>query len=110
MEAPPSTPSAISSQNEKFDEPPLLALPISPSDNDPNTINVVVQPGQTLRQIALRTLGQYNSELMRQIQSLNAGMTDPNHIEANQEIRLPRLSKSPIAQNAGGANDVSERN
>lgn len=68
---------------------PLPTPPPAQLTPDPGTIKVVVQPGETLRQITLRTLGQYNKKVVEQIQSLNIGMTDPNHIEANQEDSGP---------------------
>lgn len=78
------------------------------ASDDPKTINVVVQPGETLRQITLRTMGQYNEKAIEQIQHLNPGLTDPNHIEANQRIRVPRPSGSPNIADVSRANRVSD--
>lgn len=50
---------------------------------------VVVEAGQTLRQISLLYLGRYSTEIVQQIQSLNPQLLDPNHIEVGQQIRLP---------------------
>jgi hypothetical protein len=50
---------------------------------------VVVEVGQDLRQISLLHLGRYSDEIVRQIQSLNPQLLDPNHIEVGQQIRLP---------------------
>jgi type II secretory pathway predicted ATPase ExeA len=50
---------------------------------------VVVEAGQTLRQISLLYLGRYSTEIVQQIQSLNPQLLDPNRIERGQQIRLP---------------------
>jgi LysM repeat protein len=50
---------------------------------------VVVEAGQTLRQISLLYLGRYGTEIVQQIQSLNPQLLDLNHIEVGQQIRLP---------------------
>jgi hypothetical protein len=50
---------------------------------------VVVEAGQTLRQISLLYLGRYSVEIVQQIQSLNPQLLDLNHIEVGQQIRLP---------------------
>jgi type II secretory pathway predicted ATPase ExeA len=50
---------------------------------------VVVEAGQTLRQISLLYLGRYSTEIVQQIQSLNPQLLDPKHIEVGQHIRLP---------------------
>lgn len=105
----PSAPSQISSPSDKLDDNPTGELAFLSSSDDPKTITVVVQPGDTLRQITLRTLGQYNNKLIEKIQSLNTVMTDPNQIEAHQEIRLPRPT-SVITPSTDGANDISEKN
>jgi hypothetical protein len=66
----------------------------SPPSSDVETLTVVVQSGETLRRIALRTVGQFNGEIIEQIRKLNPTITDVNHLEAGQEIKLPRLSVS----------------
>jgi len=77
---------------------------------DSETINVVVQSGETLYRIARQTLGQDSGKLIEQIQKLNPAVTDPDHIEAGHEIRLPRLSKPVKPPTTGGANDMSGKN
>jgi general secretion pathway protein A len=58
---------------------------------DIRTVKVVVRPGETLQRIALRTLGQDSNQLIRRIQELNPRLKNPDHIEADQEIRLPQV-------------------
>ncbi len=50
---------------------------------------VVVESGQTLRQISQRYLGRYSSGIVQEIQTLNPELLDPNRIEVGQKIRLP---------------------
>jgi type II secretory pathway predicted ATPase ExeA len=52
---------------------------------------VIVQPGETLRQIILRSMGEYNDDTIEQIRKLNPAIGDFNHIEPGQAIRLPRI-------------------
>jgi general secretion pathway protein A len=78
-------------------------------DNEPKTVKVVVRPGETLQQIALRTLGQNDGQILKQIQQLNPRMTNPDHIEAEQEIRLPQISKASNPPPGAGTNDLSRK-
>jgi hypothetical protein len=99
--APPvtATPPAISSVDTQ-----------APPDDQPKTVKVTVRPGETLQQIALRTLGQDDSQILKQIQQLNPRMTDPDHIEADQEIRLPQISRASNPPAVAGASDLSRKN
>ena len=81
--------------------------PVTPSNV---TDTVVVRSGETLAQIALRTFGQYNGDILDQILKLNPAMTNPDHIESDQAIRLPRLSEPsnpPTASTANGASGMN---
>jgi general secretion pathway protein A len=100
------------------DAPPVATPPPAapsvdtqaPPDNEPKTVKVTVRPGETLQQIALRTLGQDDSQILKQIQQLNPRMTNPDHIEAEQEIRLPQISKASNPPPVAGANDLARKN
>jgi len=96
MTTPPPTPPAVDTQ--------------APTDNGPKTVKVVVRPGETLQQIALRTLGQDDSQILKQIQQLNPRLTNPDHIEADEEIRLPQISKASNSLPVAVANDLSRKN
>ena len=97
---------------------PLPTAPPSPpsvdtpalTDDEPKTVKVVVRPGETLQQIALRTLGQDDSQILKQIQQLNPRLTNPDHIEADQQIRLPQISKASNPPSVAGATDLSRKN
>jgi hypothetical protein len=114
-----STVQATISPSEKTEDvsaaatvsPSPLPAPVQPSADSgtgpadvQKTVKVTVRPGETLQQIALRTLGQNDSKLIRQIQELNPSLKNPDHIEADQEIRLPLLAKTTNPAGAPGAN------
>ena len=52
-------------------------------------LTVVAAPQQTLKDLSLRYLGHFDSELSEKIRSLNPGLKDPDHLEAGQLIRIP---------------------
>ena len=76
-----------------------------PSLLDPDAeINaVVVQSGETLRQVLLRTVGEYNQGMIEQVRRLNTDIADFDHLEAGQTIRLPRGSVRGDSDTAGNA-------
>ena len=105
--------SPVSSPNEKaMDAAPATTTPPSPpsvhtqapTGDEPSTVKVVVRPGETLQQIALRTLGQDDSQILKEIQRLNPRLTNPDHIEADEEIRMPQTTRASNPPPAGGAN------
>jgi general secretion pathway protein A len=53
------------------------------------TFAVTVEPYQTLRDICVQHLGNFDSQRLHQVETLNPWMTDPDHIEAGQKLRLP---------------------
>ena len=66
----------------------------SAQDSPPTAITVVVQPGQSLKEICLQNVGRYDAELLSEISELNPQMKDPDHIEVGQSIWLPLGSKA----------------
>jgi type II secretory pathway predicted ATPase ExeA len=76
----------------------------SPS-GDAEAINtVIVQPGETLRQVILRTMGDYNGDTIEQVRKLNPDIVDLDHLKAGQVIRFPWVSEPvPSAVPSGGA-------
>ena len=85
-------------------------LPSTLPNKDFETFDFVVQSGNTLDMIALQSLGQDSPELIEQIQRLNPALTDPDHIEPGQEIRLPKLSNPVRTSSPGGTNDMTAKN
>ena len=59
---------------------------------------IEVSPGQTLLGICAEKFGTCTAELLQQIHELNPHMSDPDHIETGQKLRLPVLA----AQSNGG--------
>jgi len=87
----------------------------SASRDDLEINTVIVQPGDTLRQIVLRATGDYNGGTIEQIRKLNPAMTNLDFLEAGQAVRLPRAparvdsaSTSDRAGTAGKNRGMSE--
>jgi type II secretory pathway predicted ATPase ExeA len=55
---------------------------------------VIVQPGDTLRQIILRNIGVYNGSTIGQIRKLNPDIANVDRLEVGQAIRVQRASAS----------------
>ena len=68
--------------------------PLSTNSSDRQPVEITVEPHQTLHAIAVRYLGDFDEKSLQQLRSLNPRLTDPNHIEAGQKIRLPERSGS----------------
>ena len=64
------------------------------------SFEVTVEPDQTLQDIAVKYLGEFDLMRLHQIQALNPKLTDPDHIEAGQKIWLPGPPPVPVATNA----------
>jgi type II secretory pathway predicted ATPase ExeA len=61
-----------------------------PQDTDSGQVlTVVAGPQQTLKDVALRYVGYFDSELSKKIIGLNPGLKDPGRLEAGQLIRIP---------------------
>jgi len=54
-----------------------------------SSFTYVVQPKDTLRDLCVSTLGRYDKHVVSEIQKLNPDLTNPDHLEAGREIRLP---------------------
>jgi general secretion pathway protein A len=69
--------------------------PLPPLHNDivtavaPEQNLVVVEPQQTLAAISRRYLGEYSPAAVAKLRALNPRLTNPDHIEVGQQIRLP---------------------
>jgi general secretion pathway protein A len=87
----------------------VAAVPSSPGANEepqlPSPASTIpVAQGRTLRGICVENFGKCNPELLQEIYKLNPRLSNPDHIESGQEIRIPL---SPVAQSTtqlqGGA-------
>ena len=52
-------------------------------------MTVMAGPQQTLKELSLRYLGHFDSDLSKKICDLNPDLKDPDHLEAGQLIRIP---------------------
>lgn len=102
----------IPSNNEVGNQGPTVdSAQFKVANSELETTTVVVNAGDTLRQISVRTAGQYNATIVDQIRKLNPLMRDPNHIEAGEQIKIPRVPisfKSSVA--AGPSTDERTEN
>lgn len=58
-------------------------------DGSDNPMEVTIDRGDTLEDIATRRLGRWDSTVMREIRTLNPNMRDPNRIKSGSVILLP---------------------
>ena len=82
----PSAPTneAVSPDAEKLpEEPPAIAA------SNGGVLSVPVERGATLRHLSLLYLDRFDAKTLNEICVLNPGITDPNHLEAGQRLRLP---------------------
>ena len=67
--------------------PNKVSPPLASAQQGP--VVVTVENGQTLGDVSLRYLGQFNPEVTRKIQKSNPEIKDPDLIFAGALIRLP---------------------
>ena len=63
-------------------------------------LEIEVEPDQRLRDISVKYLGGYDLRRLHQMQALNPKLTDPDHIEVGQRLRLPGPPPVPAASGA----------
>jgi len=79
-------------------------------NGDAEIETVIVQPGEKLRQVILRTMGEYNGDAIEQIRKLNPDIADLDHLEAGQTIRFPRVSVSIDSATASAGAGAAGKN
>jgi nucleoid-associated protein YgaU len=104
----PALHSHSANAGKSADVPPLQAA--TPSGDSEATFTVVVHPGDTLQTIALQSLGQSTGQILEQIQKLNPAVTNLDHIEPGQEIRLPNLFYTFKTPSDGRSNEKTAKN
>jgi type II secretory pathway predicted ATPase ExeA len=70
---------------------PLFSAERTPQWADSAAL-VNVSPGQTLLGICAEKFGNCTAQILRQIQQLNPHLSDPDHIETGQQLRIPVLA------------------
>ena len=73
-------------------------------------LTVMADPQQTLKDLTLRYLGHFDSDLSHKIRNLNPDLKDPDHLEAGQLIRipLPPGAMKKVNDTADAASSLSE--
>ena len=62
----------------------------APQDTEGGQVlTVMAGPQQSLKDLSLRYVGHFDSDLSKKICSLNPDLKDPDHLEAGQLIRIP---------------------
>ena len=82
----------------------------SPVSGRGKTSTIIVQTGDTFREIVLRTMGDYSGNTIEQIRKLNPSITNLDHVEAGQAIRLPRASAPINSASAGEQASAAGKN
>lgn len=69
---------------------PLTTYTADPEDtNDGQLLTVMARPRQTLQEISVLYAGRFDAQLLRQIREVNPEVSDPEHIQAGQLLRIP---------------------
>jgi general secretion pathway protein A len=71
----------------------------SHSNENSEVFAVTVARNQTIRDVCIQHLGGFDSQRLHQIEALNPWMTDPDHIETGQQLRLPGPSAEQLTVN-----------
>ena len=74
------------------------------------SFEVTVGPDQTLHDVCIQHLGNFDLQRLHQVESLNPKMTDPDHIEAGQKLRLPGSPTELATQNLKSAANARNTN
>jgi hypothetical protein len=62
----------------------------APQDTEGGQVlTVMAAPQQTLKDLSLRYVGHFDSDLSQKILRLNPDLKDPDHLEAGQLVRIP---------------------
>jgi type II secretory pathway predicted ATPase ExeA len=67
---------------------------------NPASFEVTVGPDQTLQDVCIQHLGNFDLQRLHQVEALNPRLADPDHIEAGQKLWLPKPAVEPTAENA----------
>jgi general secretion pathway protein A len=63
------------------------------------SFEVTVVPDQTLQDVCIQHLGNFDLQRLHQVEALNPRLTDPDHIVAGQKLWLPKPTVEPTAEN-----------
>lgn len=80
---------------------PIMPLRLSPPSTNttgstipppltaPGSDSVRVMPGQTLYEISVANLGEYNGKVLRELRKLNPWLIDPDYVQAGLKLKIP---------------------
>ena len=74
---------------------PPARVPPPPAKGQGRPVVITVEHGQTLGEVSLRYLGQFNPKVTREIQVSNPEIRNPDLIFEGTQIRLPSPSVHP---------------
>ncbi len=96
----PAAPAAATVQVESA-PPPLVAADLSSEQAAQPAMTVDVRPGRTLLGICVESFGKCNPTLLQEIRKLNPELSNLDHIEPGQKLRLPVSgANTPVAGKA----------
>lgn len=84
----------------------LVHVEDSKSTQQSQPFKITVGPNQTLRDIAVQYLGEFNETRLRQIRALNPSMEDPDYLLVGQSIWLPGPQSSNLAKSEMNSPDA----
>jgi hypothetical protein len=64
------------------------------------SFEVTVGPNQTLQDVCIQHLGNFDLQRLHQVEALNPSMTDLDHLKAGQRLKLSRPPAERVTQNA----------
>jgi nucleoid-associated protein YgaU len=72
--------------------------PVAKAESESSSyFEITVVPKQTITDISTQNLGSFNGSVLHDIKALNPNLSDPDHIEVGQTLRLPKRSNAPVA-------------
>jgi type II secretory pathway predicted ATPase ExeA len=104
-----TSPGASSMNVQAAELPHAGSRPGSPSSEDTEIDSVIVQPGERLRQVILRTIGVYDEGSIEAIRNLNPDIADLNHLQPGQVVRFPR-DYAPVPGPVGEGGSAVDKN
>ena len=66
----------------------------------PNSFEITVGPDQTLQEVCIQHLGSFDLQRLHQVEALNPRITNLDHLETGQRLRLPGPRREVATQNA----------
>jgi hypothetical protein len=84
--------------------------PLASANEDAEINSVIVQPGERLRQVILRTIGVYDAGSIEAIRKLNPDIADLNHLQPGQVVRFPRNYVPAAPAPAGEPESAVDKN